>query len=76
MQTLDRVKSEELFNEIKNIEFLVRNLGGCVQNPDFVNKSNVRENYEMFINDYIKLIGRLENLKEDIFNIHDELVNS
>ena len=76
MKTLDRNKSEELWNEVKSIEFLVSKLGGCVQNPDFVNKSNVRDNYEMFINDYTRLIGRLEELKENIFNIHDDLVNS
>lgn len=76
MKTLDSQESEKLFYEIKNIEFLVKHLGGYVQNPDFVNKSNVRENYEMFINDYIKLIDRLEELKENMFEIHDELINS
>jgi len=75
-KTLNRDKSEELFNEIKSIEYLVSKLGGCVQNPDFVDKSNVRDNYEMFYLDYIKLIGRLENLKENIFELHDNLVNS
>lgn len=76
MKTLNREKSEELFYEIKNIEFLVQHLAGCVQNPDFVNKSNVRENYKMFINSYTKLINRLEELKENIFEIHDNLINS
>jgi len=76
MKTLNPKKSEELWNEVKNIEFLASKLGGCVQNPDFVDKTNVRDNYEMFINNYTKLIGRLEELKENIFEIHDELINS
>ena len=75
-KTLDREKSEQLFNEIKIIEYLVSKLGGCVQNPDFVNEEIAQENYNMFCNDYAKLIDRLENLKENIFLIHDELINS
>jgi hypothetical protein len=75
-ETLDRDKSEELWNEIKYIEYLISKLGGCVQNPDFVDKSNVRDNYEIFINSYTKIIDRLEKLKENIFEIHDNLVNS
>jgi len=41
MKTLNPQKSEELWNEIKNIEYLVSKLSGCVQNPDFVNEENV-----------------------------------
>ena len=73
MKTLNPQKSEELFNEIKNIEYLVSNLGGCVQNPDFVNKENAIENYEMFYNDYRKVTTRLVKLKEDIFLLHEEI---
>jgi len=41
MKTLNPQKSEELWNEIKNIEYLVSKLGGCVQNPDFVDAENI-----------------------------------
>jgi len=74
METLDRGKSEELWNEIKNIEFLVSRLGGCVQNPDFVNEEIAQENYDMFYNDYQKVTGRLLKLKEDIFLLHKEII--
>jgi len=47
-KTLNPQKSEELWNEIKNIEYLVSKLGGCVQNPDFVNEENAKENLRYF----------------------------
>ena len=75
-KTLDREKSEQLFNEIKIIEYLVSKLGGCVQNPDFVNEEIAQENYNMFCNDYYKVIDKLVKLKTDMILMHDELINS
>jgi len=74
MKTLNPQKSEELWNEIKNIEYLVSKLGGCVQNPDFVNEEIAQENYEMFYNDYRKVTSKLVKLREDIFLLHDEII--
>jgi len=75
MKTLNTQKSEELWNEIKSIEYLVSKLGGCVQNPDFVNEENARENYNYFINDYYKIMDKLVELKNNILILHDELIN-
>ena len=74
MKTLNSQKSEELWNEIKNIEYLVSKLGGCVQNPDFVNEENAQENYEYFYNDYKKVIEKLNMFRQNIFLLHDELI--
>lgn len=74
MKTLNREKSEELWNEVKSIEFLVSKLGGCVQNPDFVNEEIAQENYEMFYNDYRNVTNKLAKLKEDIFLLHEEII--
>ena len=74
MKTLNLQKSEELWNEIKNIEYLVSKLSGCVQNPDFVNEEIAQENYEMFIDDYRKVTSKLVKLREDIFLLHNEII--
>ena len=74
IKTLNLQKSEELWNEIKNIEYLVSKLGGCVQNPDFVDEENAQENYEMFYNDYRKVTSKLVKLREDIFLLHEEII--
>jgi len=74
MKTLNPQKSEELFNEIKSIEYLVSKLGGCVQNPDFVNEENAVENYRFFLNDYTKLIDRLRILRENIAILHEDII--
>lgn len=74
MKTLDRNKSEELWNEVKSIEFLVSKLGGCVQNPDFVNEENAVENYRFFLNDYTKVIDRLRYLRENIAILHEDII--
>lgn len=73
MKTLNRTKSEELFNEIKDIKFLVGQLGSCVQNPDFVNEENVEENYRYFDDDYKKVIKRLEKLRENMLLLHKRI---
>jgi len=75
MKTLNSQKSEKLWNEIKNIEFLVSKLGGCVQNPDFVNEENAKENLRYFLNDYDRVIDKLVQLKINILYLHDEIIN-
>jgi len=75
VKTLNREKSEELFNEIRRIEYLVSKLGGCVQNPDFVNEENAKENLRYFLNDYDRVIDKLVNFKINILYLHDEIIN-
>jgi len=75
MKTLNPQKSEELWNEIKNIEYLVSKLGGCVQNPDFVNEENVGENFIYFDNDYKKVVKRLDALRENMILLHKRVKN-
>jgi len=74
MKTLNPQKSEELWNEIKNIEYLVSKLGGCVQNPDFVNEETAVENYRFFLNDYTKIIDRLRNLRINVAILHEDII--
>jgi len=74
MKTLNPQKSEELFNEIKNIEYLVSNLGGCVQNPDFVNEENAIENFNNFDDDYDKVINKLEKVRKELFDLYSEII--
>ena len=73
MKTLNLQKSEELWNEIKNIEYLVSKLGGCVQNPDFVNEDIAQENYRYFYNDYVKVLDRLQLLNKNILLLHQNI---
>lgn len=72
--TLDKDKSEELFNEIHYIASLVQRLGGCVQNPDFVNEENARENLRYFLKDYDKAIDKLVEFKTNILLLHEEII--
>ena len=74
MKTLNPQKSEELWKEIKSIEYLVSKLGGWVQNPDFVNEDNAIENYRFFLNDYTKIIDRLRNLRENIAILYENII--
>jgi len=74
MKTLNPQKSEELWNEIKNIEYLVSKLGGCVQNPDFVNEENAIENFNKFDDDYDKVIDKLEKVREEVFDLYSEII--
>jgi len=75
MKTLNPQESERLWNEIKDIEYLVSRLGGCVQNPDFVNEENTRENLRYFLNDYDRVIDKLVKLKTNMILLHDEIIN-
>jgi len=74
MKTLNPQKSEELWNEIKNIEYLISKLGGCVQNPDFVNEKNAIENFNNFDDDYDKVINKLEKVREELFDLYSEII--
>jgi len=74
MKTISRTISEELFNEIRRIELSVMHLGGYIQNPDCVNESNARINFINFDTDYKLIINRLEVLRENVFNLHDDII--
>lgn len=74
MKTLNRNKSQELFYKIKQLGNTISNLSGVVQNPDFVNEENAQENYELFYNNYKNCIRKLEELREEIFELHNEIV--
>lgn len=76
METLDSKQLEKLFNEIKYVELLVRELGDGIKDPYFANEAVILRNYRRFIDKYQKIINRLEEFKKDIFEIHDELINS
>ncbi len=73
-KTLDREKSKKLFEEIKLIAGRVSMLSATIQNPDFVDKTNAEENYNMFCIDYENCIKSLERVKEEICKLHDEFI--
>jgi len=75
MKTLNRQKSEELFNEIRSIEFSVNHLGAYVQNPDFVNEENVYQDYNSFDNKFSKVIERLKNVRTELYKLYAEVLN-
>jgi len=73
MKTMNREKSEQLFNEVRKIEMSVMRLGGYVQNPDYVNKNNAGRNYQDFDTDYKIIIKRLEGLRENMLLLHKQI---
>jgi hypothetical protein len=74
MKTMNREKAENLFYEIKNIQFSIQNLAGCVQNPDFINEENAQKNYDIFYNDYKNIIKKLDKIKDDVYKLHNEII--
>ena len=75
MKTLDPKKSEELFYELRKLELMVMHLGGYVQNPDYVIENNAKENYDKFSLHCDNVINQLENIRDDVFNMHDSVCN-
>lgn len=74
MKTMNREISERQFYEIKYIESLISNLGSYIQNPDFVNKTNARQNFNDFDDTYDQIIDRLEKLREKVFDLHQDIL--
>lgn len=74
MKTMNRDKSEELFNEIRRIEMSVMHLGGYVQNPDFVNENNAERIYQEFAGNYHEIISRLEELRVKMLDLHKDII--
>jgi len=75
MKTMNREKSEKLFNEIKSIEFAINHLGAYVQNPDFVNKENAYQDYNSFDNEFVRVIKRLQDLRTELCKLYAEILN-
>jgi len=73
MKTMNREKSEQLFNEVRKIEMSVMRLGGYVQNPAYVNENNAGRNYQDFDTDYKIIIKRLEGLRENMLLLHKQI---
>lgn len=71
--TLNRQKSEEIFYEIKRVGESVNILAGVVQNPDFVNENNAYENYRMFLEQFNRCLGELEEVKRSVAKLHGEI---
>ena len=74
MKTLNREKSKDLFYRIKSLGESVSRLSGVVQNPDFVNEEIAQENYECFYNDYKDCLSKLKQIKEEVFELHNEIL--
>lgn len=74
MKTLDFIKSENLFYKIKSLGDKVSMLSGVVQNPDFVNEENAQENYDWFYCDYKRCISELREIKDNVFELHNEII--
>jgi len=75
MKTLNRQKSEELFDEIRSIEFSVNHLGAYVQNPDFVNKDNAFQDYDSFDDEFSRVIKRLQDVRTELFKLYVDVLN-
>ena len=75
MKTLDIQKSSELFRQITLLSGKVNELRGVVQNPDFVNEENAQENYEIFYNSYKEIIRKLDDIAEEVYQLHDEVLS-
>lgn len=75
MKTLNRQKSEELFNEFKELGSSVSFLSAVVQNPDYVNEENAQENYQMFYNSYRLILDKFIDLRERVFQLHNEIIS-
>lgn len=75
IKTLDRNKSEELFNRIGSASIMLNHLKATVQNPDFVNEENVYENYCFFRENYLHLVAELSKINGSIATLHREIDN-
>ncbi len=74
MKTLDRQKSEDLFYRIRSLGETISRLNGVVQNPDFVNEKVAQENYDIFYTDYKTCLSNLRQIKDEVFELHNELL--
>ena len=74
VKTLNREKSKDLFYRIKSLGETIAMLSGVVQNPDFVNEKVAQENYECFYNDYKDCLSKLKQIKEEVFELHNEIL--
>lgn len=75
MKTLDREKSEALFNEFKELGIRVSQLGSVVQNPDFVSSNNAEECFKGCFEAYDKCIKDLIKLYKKTFELYVEVLN-
>lgn len=73
IRTLDRNKSEELFNRINRASLMCEHLKATVQNPDFVNKENAYENYCFFRENYHRLVAELSKINGSVAALHKEI---
>jgi uncharacterized protein (DUF2235 family) len=74
MKTLNKEKSEEIFNKFQRISDAASILSGVVSNPDAINKDNAKENYELFLDDYIATINDLMQLKLEVEELYYEVI--
>lgn len=73
--TLNREKSEKLFNRIHKVGNMITRLSGVVQNSDSVNESNAYENYLIFREEYSRCISELSKINEAVATLHEEIDN-
>ena len=73
MKTLNREVSEELFNRIVNLKYVLQHMAGAVQNPDFVNEDNAKENYDFYKESYYNLMAELSKINGKMQLIHQEI---
>lgn len=73
--TLNREKSEKLFNRIHKVGNMITRLSGVVQNSDSVDESNAYENYLIFREEYSRCISELSKINEAVAALHEEIDN-
>jgi prefoldin subunit 5 len=48
-------------------------LAGVVQNPDYVDENNCKENLEQFNKEYDYIIEKLSEIRQEVENLHNEI---
>jgi hypothetical protein len=71
MKTLNREKSKELFYRIKSLGEVISMLSYAVQNPDFVNEENAKENLNIFETDCNTCISSFNQLREEVKQLYN-----
>ncbi|HEY8805247.1 MAG TPA: hypothetical protein VIM42_09135 [Clostridium sp.] len=75
MKTLNPEKSKDLFYRIRELGEIVSMLGWAVQNPDFINEENAKENYDFFCTDYKTCSRSLDEISGEIHNLYKEILD-
>jgi len=73
MKTLNSDRSKDLFYKINETSFHIENLKRFIQNPDIINEENAQANYTRFNNYYNECIKKLQDIRQEAFELHNEI---